>query len=147
MRTRAGSAAVSTMRRPNAFASRPVAQFAAADRDFRRIDEAAAAARGERLLALGEAMLREAVGPAKAVPVIDVQREGHDAQRGAARGQPREPVVGGRATAAALARVEFDERLPGVGAARDARAARGRLRDACRGERGRGRSGARRSKN
>ncbi|KGC93051.1 hypothetical protein DO71_5714 [Burkholderia pseudomallei] len=123
----------------------PVAQLAAVNRDLRRIDETAAAARGKRVLPLGEAMLREAIRPAEAVPVIDVQRERHDAQRGAARGEPCEPVVGGRATAAALARIELDERLPAVGAAGHARAVRGRLRGARRGKRERRRDGAERN--
>lgn len=120
---------------------RPVAQFTPRDKDFRRVDGVAAGEIGQVLLALGEAMLRKAVGPAEAVPVVHVQGERHDALRRATVFPLAQPAVCGRAAIAALAAVELHQGDPVSRAVRRAHGC-SRLSDAARGKRGKHCNGA-----
>src|SRR5689334_114796 len=78
-------------------------QIGTIQHELRCVDDAAAEALGDLSLTLTEARLREAVGPAELVPVIDVERERDELRRvDAAFTQSRDPAVGRRTTAAAF---------------------------------------------
>jgi hypothetical protein len=92
-------------------AAAPVAQFMAADKEFRGVDRVRSDQAGKAALALGEYRAREWILPANVVPVIDMQRQQYCLRRRHARGAQRaDEAIGRRTAAASLRGVQFEQR-------------------------------------
>src|SRR5262249_36773058 len=76
-----------------------------------RVDSTSTRVRGDLTLAGAEGRTGEAVRPAQAVPVVDVEREGDGGvRRDSPLRKAAEPAVGWRAAAAAFRGVELEHR-------------------------------------
>src|SRR5262249_14683662 len=88
----------------------PVAPFLAVQDEARRINRAAAPLFGVLMLAFRKRFRRERVLPAEVIPIVHVKRDGNEILPELRTVlQMRQPLFGGRATAASFGRIEFEE--------------------------------------